>query len=301
MKLYDSVNCIKGIGPKKSDSLRKLKINTVEDMLFFFPRDYEDRRRITKIGDIDEASQVLIKAEITLIINNGYKYGRKQQLKLLVTDDTGSLEVVFFNAGYLQGKFKAGEVFLFYGKVDFNFGRAQMRHPEFYDDKESNDSSGILPVYPLSRGITQKDMRNWQRQIKDMSRDIEDFLPQEIVSKNRLCSIEYAIENIHFPEEKQKLLEAKYRLIFDELIVLQTGLFAVRENIKKGKNGIAFSKEAKIKPYIDSMEYSLTRAQIRCVKEIETDLESSKVMNRLVQGDVGSGKTAVAEIAMYKA
>ncbi|MFQ7473680.1 MAG: OB-fold nucleic acid binding domain-containing protein, partial [Anaerovoracaceae bacterium] len=132
MKLYDSVNCIKGIGPKKSDSLRKLKINTVEDMLFFFPRDYEDRRRITKIGDIDEASQVLIKAEITLIINNGYKYGRKQQLKLLVTDDTGSLEVVFFNAGYLQGKFKAGEVFLFYGKVDFNFGRAQMRHPEFY-------------------------------------------------------------------------------------------------------------------------------------------------------------------------
>ncbi|MFR6257496.1 MAG: ATP-dependent DNA helicase RecG [Anaerovoracaceae bacterium] len=301
MKLYDSVNCIKGIGPKKSDSLRKLKINTVEDMLFFFPRDYEDRRRITKIGDIDEASQVLIKAEITLIINNGYKYGRKQQLKLLVTDDTGSLEVVFFNAGYLQGKFKAGEVFLFYGKVDFNFGRAQMRHPEFYDDKESNDSSGILPVYPLSRGITQKDMRNWQRQIKDMSRDIEDFLPHEIVSKNRLCSIEYAIENVHFPEEKQKLLEAKYRLIFDELIVLQTGLFAVRENIKKGKNGIAFSKEAKIKPYIDSMEYSLTRAQIRCVKEIETDLESSKVMNRLVQGDVGSGKTAVAEIAMYKA
>ena len=117
---------------------------------------------------------------------------------------------------------------------------------------------------------------------------------------NRLCSIEYALENIHFPEEKQKLLEAKYRLVFDELLILQTGMFAVRQNIKEGKNGIGFSKAVDVTPYIDRMPYSLTNAQKRCVEDILRDLESTKMMNRLIQGDVGSGKTAVAEIAMYK-
>ena len=109
------------------------------------------------------------------------------------------------------------------------------------------------------------------------------------------------MQNIHFPEEKQKLLEAKYRLVFDELLILQTGLFAVRQNIKNGEDGIRIPKEADIRPYLDGFSYELTGAQKRCIEEIERDLESGKVMNRLVQGDVGSGKTAVAEVAMYKA
>ena len=160
---------------------------------------------------------------------------------------------------------------------------------------------GILPVYPLTKGISQREMRTWQKSLKRAYSMAEDILSSEAVERNRLCSLSYALENVHFPQEKQKLLEAKYRLIFDELLILQTGLFMARQNVTDGRNGIAFSPEADTGRYIESLPYPLTGAQQRCVEEIERDLESSTAMNRLVQGDVGCGKTAVAEIAMYKA
>ena len=145
-------------------------------------------------------------------------------------------------------------------------------------------------------------MRKWQQQHPHpLQGKAKDAIPQKLIKENRLCSMEYALQNIHFPEEKQKLLEAKYRLIFDELLILQTGLFMARQNVTDGRNGIAFSPEADTGRYIESLPYPLTGAQQRCVEEIERDLESSTAMNRLVQGDVGCGKTAVAEIAMYKA
>lgn len=161
--------------------------------------------------------------------------------------------------------------------------------------------SGILPVYPLTKGISQREMRTYQMQIRHMNSMVKDMLSEDMIRENNLCGIDYALENIHFPKEKHKLLEAKYRLIFDESLILQTGLMAAKENIRKGKNGIGFSKDVDVRPYIDSFQYKLTGAQLRCIDEIEKDLVSEKVMNRLIQGDVGSGKTAVAETAMYKA
>ena len=216
-----------------------------------------------------------------------------------MSDDTGSMEVIFFNARYLKNVFKQGESYLFFGKVSRNFGKLQMVHPEF--ERASEAGSGILAVYPLTKGISQREMRNWQEAVRPLYEKAEDFLSDEMKSANRLCSLRYALKNVHFPEEKQSLLEAKYRLIFDELLVLQTGMMAARAAAKEGKDGIAFSRDADISEYIDSLPYSLTEAQSRCVREIEEDLESEKAMNRLVQGDVGSGKTAVAEIALYKA
>lgn len=299
MQLNDKVTLLKGIGPKKSEALEKLNINTLEDLIFFLPRDYEDRRNQIKIHDIKDDAAVVVKAEVKLIVNDRYKYGRKQLLKLLVSDDTGMIEVVFFNARYLQNTFKIGESYIFYGKAKENFGKIQLIHPDF--SKGSEENGGILPVYPLTKGITQREMRSWQDKVRNLYSKVEDFLGEDFIKSNRLCSLEYALNNIHFPQEKQKLLEAKYRLIFDELLVLQVGLFAARKNIKEEENGIAFSCKADISKYINSMPYTLTGAQKRCIKEIEKDLECGKVMNRLVQGDVGSGKTAVAEIAMYKA
>lgn len=300
MNPTDGIKSLKGIGYKKEEALKKLGINTLEDMLFFLPRNYEDRRRIISIGDASVDEVCLIKGRVMLVVKERYQYGRKQRLKLLVSDDTGSAEVVFFNARYLQNKFSNGEELLFYGKFSENFGKKQMLHPEFYKNDE-RELSGILPVYPLTAGITQKEMRSWQRTVNSLKCQIDEILSEKTIERNRLCGLDYALENIHFPKEKQKLLEAKYRLIFDELLILQIGLFAVRQNIKKGKNGIAFLKEVDIASYINSLPYPLTGAQKRCVDEIEEDLVSGKVMNRLVQGDVGSGKTVVAEIAMYKA
>ncbi|MGN0704308.1 MAG: ATP-dependent DNA helicase RecG [Lentihominibacter sp.] len=298
MELNDSMSSLRGIGPKKAEALSKLNIKTLEDLIYFFPRDYEDRRCRKAISQLQEDETALIRAKVTLVVNDRYRRGRKQLLRLLVTDDTGSLEVVFFNAGYLAKSFRTGDEYVFYGKVSANFGKMQMVHPDFSRD---DSVSGILPVYPLTKGITQREMRMWQKSAEELYCRAEEILSPETIENNRLCSIEYALRNVHFPEEKQKLLEGKYRLVFDELLVMQTGLLAAGNSSREGRNGIAFSGEVSVQDYIDSLPYPLTGAQARCVDEIIADLESGKVMNRLVQGDVGSGKTAVAEIAMYKA
>ena len=299
MELKDSVTLLKGIGPKKAEALEKLNIRTLEDLMFFLPRDYEDRRHRASIAELKEEETAAVEAEVKLVVSDRYRRGRKQMLRLLVSDDTGSMEVVFFNAAYLAKTFKKGDRYVFFGKAAKNFGRLQMIHPDF--DRAGDAGSGILPVYPLTKGITQKEMRSWQQKIRPLYGAAEDLLGEEQREANRLCDLEYALENVHFPDERQKMLEGRYRLIFDELLVLQTGLFAARENIKNGRNGIAFSAEVCTERYTETLPYELTGAQKRCIREIEADLESEKAMNRLVQGDVGSGKTAVAEAAMYKA
>ena len=299
MDLRESVTSLKGVGPKKAEALKKLGISTMEDLVFFLPRSYEDRRNRVDISAAAEDQNSVVTGEVKLVVNDRYRGGRKQMLRLLVEDGTGSMEVVFFNAKYLQHSFRIGRKYTFFGKVTRNFGKMQMIHPEFSDADGMED--GILPVYPLTKGISQREMRTWQKSLKRAYSMAEDILSSEAVERNRLCSLSYALENVHFPQEKQKLLEAKYRLIFDELLILQTGLFMARQNVTDGRNGIAFSPEADTGRYIKSLPYPLTGAQQRCVEEIERDLESSTAMNRLVQGDVGCGKTAVAEIAMYKA
>lgn len=299
MDLRESVTSLKGVGPKKAEALKKLGISTMEDLVFFLPRSYEDRRNRVDISDAAEDQNSVVTGGVKLVVNDRYRGGRKQMLRLLVEDGTGSMEVVFFNAKYLQHSFRTGRKYTFFGKVTRNFGKMQMIHPEFSDADGMED--GILPVYPLTKGISQREMRTWQKSLKRAYSMAEDILSSEAVERNRLCSLSYALENVHFPQEKQKLLEAKYRLIFDELLILQTGLFMARQNVTDGRNGIAFSPEADTGRYIESLPYPLTGAQQRCVEEIERDLESSTAMNRLVQGDVGCGKTAVAEIAMYKA
>ena len=299
MDLRESVTSLKGVGPKKAEALKKLGISTMEDLVFFLPRSYEDRRNRIDISDAAEDQNSVVTGEVKLVVNDRYRGGRKQMLRLLVEDGTGSMEVVFFNAKYLQHSFRTGRKYTFFGKVTRNFGKMQMIHPEFSDADGMED--GILPVYPLTKCISQREMRTWQKSLKRAYSMAEDILSSEAVERNRLCSLSYALENVHFPQEKQKLLEAKYRLIFDELLILQTGLFMARQNVTDGRNGIAFSPEADTGRYIESLPYPLTGAQQRCVEEIERDLESSTAMNRLVQGDVGCGKTVVAEIAMYKA
>ena len=299
MDLRESVTSLKGVGPKKAEALKKLGISTLEDLVFLLPRSYEDRRNRVDISDASEDQNAVITGTVKLVVNDRYRGGRKQMLRLLVEDGTGSMEVVFFNAKYLQHSFRTGRKYTFFGKVTRNFGKMQMIHPEFSDADGMED--GILPVYPLTKGISQKEMRTWQKSLKRIYAMAEDILSSEAVERNRLCSLNYALENVHFPDEKQKLLEAKYRLIFDELLVLQTGMFIARQNVADGRNGIVFSPEVDTDIYIESLPYPLTGAQRRCVEEIERDLESGTAMNRLVQGDVGCGKTAVAEIAMYKA
>jgi ATP-dependent DNA helicase RecG len=299
LSISDSITNLNGVGPKKAKALEKLKIRDIEDFLSYYPRDYQDRSHRKPIKELVDGETALICGKITLMVRGGY-YGRKRNLKLLVTDETGGIEVVFFNASYLEKTLNRESEYEFYGKVTSRAGRLQMLHPDF-NRCESDQPGEILPVYPLTQGITQNDLRKWQRQALSYIEEITDYMPEEIIARNRLCSLQYAIENIHFPKDPRKIKEAKFRLVFDELFLLQLGLLSIKYRIKETNSGIAFSSEYKTDVFIDALPFQLTGAQKRVLCEIEKDMEAPRVMNRLVQGDVGSGKTVVAAAAAYKA
>lgn len=300
MILQQSVTTIKGIGPIKATALKKLNIDTIGDFLEYYPRDYEDRREMKKIAALSDGDAALVKVKILLIVKGKNKNQRKQTLKLLVQDDTGSMEVVFFHAGYLDKTFKKNEEYEFYGKVTVTFGKVQMLHPDFAK-YEAEKEHMILPIYPVTNGITQGDLRKWQKEALKLLPELPECLPEETRNRNRLCGIHYAVENIHYPTDKQHLMEAKYRLIFEELLLLQTGLLAIKNKMTSQKRGIQFSNAVRIEEYTSALPYKLTGAQRRVLSEISDDMESMRVMNRLIQGDVGSGKTVVAAASIFKA
>lgn len=300
MELQDRITTLNGVGPKKAEAFARLGVETIEDLIFTFPRIYEDRKNIVKIEKLREGETALFTGSVDAIRPGGFSRGRKSRvLRMLVTDDTGSIEVVFFNAAYLAKTIHRGDRLAFFGKPVVNRDRLQVVHPQF--EKEENVQTGILPIYPLTSGITQREMRRLQRLIEPLYPQVESILSEETVRRNNLCDMEYAIRNVHFPTERQHYLEAKYRLVFDEFMTLETGLMASKMNERYEGEGPRFSDDGSEREFIDSLPYPLTNAQERCVREITADLISSKPMNRLIQGDVGSGKTAVAQIAMFKA
>ncbi|MCB6994469.1 ATP-dependent DNA helicase RecG [bacterium 210820-DFI.6.37] len=300
MEWREPVTGLKGVGPKKAAALEKLGIRTIGDLLLFFPRDYQDRRKSCGISELEEEKPVCVWGRVELVVKDPFRRGRRQILRVLISDGSGKLEILFFNAAYLASQFRKGSSFIFYGKPVWNHGKPQMIHPDF-SPAEKGMTQGILPVYPLVLGLSQKDMRNWQKAALSGLSGIQEYLPEDIIRRNRLCGLDYAISNIHFPKDRQPLLEGKYRMIFDELLALQTGLLAARQKNVIGKQGPGFDPSPVEQEYIQGLPYPLTGAQLRVVSEIMADTESGKVMNRLVQGDVGSGKTAVAEVALYKA
>lgn len=298
MELKNPVTQLKGIGKKKASLLEKMGIKTIEDMIMHLPRDYQDRRHVCNISEVTEDKDVLIQGIVKKVKSDPYRPGRKQILRVFVVDATGGIEILFFNSKYMAQALKTGMKYDFYGKAVHNKGKLQMIHPDF-SLSEKGDMRGILPVYPVTAGIGQKEMRNWQHMIISQMEEIEDPLPEDMIIRNNLCSLKYAVSNVHFPTDRVPLMQGKYRLIFDELLALQTGMMMARHNTSGKRNGIKIDNNVE-NEYISGLAYSLTGAQQRVVNEISEDMGSGRIMNRLVQGDVGSGKTVVAEIALYK-
>ena len=298
MKLDDKITAIKGVGDKKAQKLSQLNIEKIEDLFYLIPRKYEDRRNVSYIMEAPFDREVLIKGKVVTQKTTGNPYSNKTPLRVLIEDSSATLEVLFFNAKYLKNYFKVGKEYTFYGKITLNNGRRQMAHPEFHPSGDKDDIRGIFPVYPLTDGITQSILRKLIKEALPLADEIKEWLPPEVVSQYSLCDPAYAIRNLHFPEDERQINEAKYRMIFEELLTLQTGLLYIKKGIADN-NGIAI-KEKSAAEFISSLSFELTEGQKKVWKEIENDLASDKPMNRLVQGDVGSGKTAVAEIAMFK-
>ena len=296
--LSDPVSALSGVGPKKSKILRDAGISNVRDLLECVPRRYEDRRNVTPVRDAAPGSSCLIEVRVASRRFSGYRYKKNAPLTLLVTDDTANIEIVFFNGSYISNFFVVGQEYVFYGKVTVNSGRKQMVHPEFHRKGDKGDIRGIVPVYREIQGVSGAELRKLIAQALPAVNDAEEWIPEEIVRNERLCSPAYALENIHFPDEERKIKQAQYRMVFEELFVLETGLLYSRQGAEKITGGISIDP-APAEEFRSSLGFAFTSGQERTWDEIAADLRSPKPMNRLVQGDVGSGKTAVAETAMY--
>ncbi|MCF0150366.1 MAG: ATP-dependent DNA helicase RecG [Firmicutes bacterium] len=296
MNLSDPVTAIKGIGPKKAESLQKLGLFTVEDVTARFPRSYEDRRNPKAIASLKDGDRALVRAKVVLI-TKGRGFGRNRTLRILAEDSTGRMEALYFHAAYLEKAFRQGSEYAFFGKVKNENGRITMFQPDFAIAE--NEEEGILPVYSLSKGISQKEMR---RIVKDALSAAEpsETLPLSVIKREGLCSRSYALNNIHFPQDETKYKEARYRLIFEEFFYLRSALMLSKNRFGAGREGRSV-RSGWADRFIDRLPYPLTEAQRRSVEEILGDMADKKAMNRLLQGDVGSGKTAVAMAALAEA
>lgn len=296
--INESIQYVKGIGPKKAEKMNKLGIYTIKDLLYYFPRQFEDRSIIKKIAQLEDEEKVTVKALITNIESYTPKKGMTIT-RIDVKDDTGFAKLTFFNREYIKNTFRVGDSILAFGKVKKNGRFVELNSCELeYLSASPKNIGKLVPVYPLSYGVTNKDIMNTVRMVFE-SKDIKipEYMPEYILKKYRLCGIEYAIKNIHFPKDKESLKIALYRLIFEELLVLQLGLFMYKGGSSDEK-GILFKRNQRLDEVLKSLPFSLTRAQNRALNEIIDDMCSEKVMNRLVQGDVGSGKTVVALLAL---
>ncbi|HCD09805.1 MAG TPA: DNA helicase RecG [Thermoanaerobacter sp.] len=298
MPLNLDIQYVKGVGPKRAKLLKKLGINTVEDLLFYFPKDYENRSDILKIEDLKVGEKQTFR---------GYIAGSPREIKtskviitkVPVKDGTGAVELVWYNQPYIKNNFKIGEEYIINGKLQFKYGQLIVENPVLEKSEDFKLNTGrIVPIYGLTEGLTQNAIRKIMfNALHDYVQEVEEFFDEEFLSEKGLMDIKNALININFPQNEAYLEQAKYRFKYQELFLLQMALFLMKRSVK-GKKGIKFER-VELKPFLMGLPFKLTSPQIKVLKEIIADMNSHKVMNRLVQGDVGSGKTVVAACSMY--
>ena len=311
MKLSDSVKYIKGVGPKKAEALGKLGINTVYDLLTYYPRTYEDQSVLTSIGELKPGVQATVAGTI---LNLQEKQGGRRGMSILtamVGDGTGFLTVTWFNQKFLKNKLKPGKRLFVPGKAAYAYGgRGQiaMSHVHSFEVLEGEEAAeercGILPVYPSTEKLNQKYFRKilgelLERELPDLQ--LPELIPAGIRSHYKLLPRVEALKAIHFPEDFVQLKEARNVLAFEELYLIQCGLMLLKKkNQQEGKGIRHLVNSRKVEALLTSLPFQLTRDQHKAWQEICKDMESPLPMRRLVQGDVGSGKTVIAMLALVK-
>lgn len=309
MDIYTEIQYLKGVGEKKAEILRKeLDIYTIEDLLYYFPSKYIDKSKIYKISDIHSAlsSSVIIKGRISNIEVIGE--GRSLRLKARLSDHTGSMELVWFKGvKWVRNSLNSNEEYTVFGKPTLFNGKFSINHPEVEKPTNSSNesSSGILPHYPVpeklkSRFITSKTIQKLTQTVFENNIVIPDYFSQSIKDSNKLLGLKDSLTNLHYPQNEDLRKAAEYRIKFDELFFIQLKILMQKEIRKNDFEGQVFPEIASYfnTYYKDILPFELTSAQKRVIKEIRADLNTGKQMNRLLQGDVGSGKTLVAIFSM---
>lgn len=299
MDWSSDVRELKGIGEQRQKKLEKLGIFTIADLLRHYPREYKDRSQITKIAELPLQETAVFLAQVKEEGQNS-RHGRLIYTRMKVYDETGTVWVVWYNQPYMKNALKIGEWYLFTGKLQQKYGKKEIPSPEYERIGENFAGGRILPVYPSVEGLSQKMLRNLMEEaLGQMRGGAQEILPAWLRQAYHLAEQNFAIENIHFPKTEQGFYDARRRLVFEELFLLQTALYRLKQTLEESGEGIIFGQKEALAEGEGLLPFALTAAQKRVLGEIEADLSSGKIMNRLVQGDVGSGKTAVAMLASY--
>ena len=301
MRLNSSIKEVKGIGDKTAGLFLKINIETIRDLISYFPRTYVQFPEIKHPDEVVEGETAAVIGQIrqTPVVK------RVRSMQITVTSITGMgkrLELVWFRLPYIKNSLHPGGTYVFYGKVQHKNGRFVMEQPAIYTpEKYEAMEHLLLPVYTLPKGLSNQLMLKAERSVLEEEHLFRDYLPTELREKHQLCEYNYAIKQIHFPDDMETLIEARKRLVFDELFLFILNLQYQKEKKEKEKNQFSFQSDDFVEQLIEKLPYKLTNAQLRALSEVRADMRSDYVMQRLIQGDVGSGKTIIAFLAMADA
>lgn len=293
----NALTALSGIGEKKAALFAKLGINSCEDLIRYFPRTYEDRTKTVPIIDVPLNENVCIKAKAVSSVRETRIRKNMTIYTLLISDGTDTLSVMWYNNRFVKNAFSADREYIFYGKTVLNRARRELINPVYESADKQRFTGRIVPVYPLCEGLTQTAVRAAVEKALEICGKTDEYLPEEIRNGFRLCEINFALKNIHFPESRADYEIARRRFVFEELFMLQLALLMRRSDNEVRKRQ-PFD-DCGCGEFIGKLPFELTNAQKRVIAEISKDMGSGIAMSRLVQGDVGSGKTAVAACAMY--
>lgn len=297
-ELNTDVRYIKGIGEQRAKALGKLGIRTLQDLVSYFPRRYEDRTQTKSISELEPGETAGVAAMVAAAPTVSRVRQGMDLVKLRAVDETGALDVTFFNQTWLRTSLHVGDTYIFYGKAEGTQRRRQMTNPIVEPEGRRESTGRIVPIYPLTAGVSQLILSRSIRQGLNACGDIlPDVLPDSVRQGHQLCRIGYAYENIHFPENAEALDIARRRLAFEELFLFTIGLKRLRSRREVAQ--VTPCRDVDMSPFYESLPFTLTDAQRRCVTEALADMRSGSPMNRLCQGDVGSGKTMVAAACVY--
>jgi len=303
--LNTSISKIYKVGEKTAKKFKKLGIETINDLIFYFPSRYDDLSKIIPIENLKPSETVTIEGKLELISNRRSPVKKKILTEALISDKTGSIKVIWFNQPFLTKILKAGDRVYLAGKVDFDYHGIQIINPfyekieKFKNKKDTTHTARIVPVYPTTERLTSKQIRFLIKSVLPSVKQIKDWLPRDIIKKFNFFDLATTLEQIHFPDNNSKLERAIKRLKFEELFLIQLYIQKNKMEFQKSKAmPIKFFK-GRTKYFVESLPFKLTDDQRKVSWEILKDLQRSKPMNRLLEGDVGSGKTIVATILMF--
>ncbi|ASC04057.1 ATP-dependent DNA helicase RecG [Fusobacterium polymorphum] len=291
----------KYITAKQLSNLKSLGINTVYDLIYYFPRAYDDRTNIKKIGELKFNEYVVLKATVMSAVNLTVRSGKKI-VKAMVTDGTGIMEILWFGMPYIKKSLKIGEEYLFIGQTKKS-AIFQLINPEYklFSGQQKVSKNEILPIYSSNKNITQNSLRKLvEKFLVNFLNYFEENIPKELIKEYKIMERKSAIKNIHYPVSMKEIEEAKRRFAIEELLILELGILKNRFIIENSnsKNYEVEGKKEKVREFLSQLTFNLTNAQKKVIKEIYDEISNGKIVNRLIQGDVGSGKTVVAMVML---